>query len=133
MAIKEEMNCQHRPKSIAIEEPSKLGKTEFIISYLNHQQLPFNYIRSALNFNKNSYNDKFKIDVYDDISIPEIRRAGLLKILSVVNEDLLLMLNIFLKENYPAINYQYFYVMKILASLFGVLLMLLIMVMNINI
>jgi hypothetical protein len=79
MAIKEEMNCNHRPKSIVIEGPSKLGKTEFIISYLNHQQLPFNYIRGALDFNKNSYNDKFKIDVYDDISIPEIRRAGLLK------------------------------------------------------
>jgi len=73
------MSCDHRPKSIVIESHSKLGKTEFIISYLNHQQLQFNYIRGSLDFNKNSYNDRFKIDVYDDISILDIRRAGLLK------------------------------------------------------
>ncbi len=79
MAIKEEMNSEHRPKSIVIEGASKLGKTEFIISYLNNQRVQFNYIRGSLDFNKNSYNDRFKIDVYDDISISDIRRAGLLK------------------------------------------------------
>ncbi|QBF24134.1 hypothetical protein ['Catharanthus roseus' aster yellows phytoplasma] len=79
MAIKEEMISEHRPKSIVIEGASKLGKTEFIISYLNNQRVQFNYIRGSLDFNKNSYNDRFKIDVYDDISITDIRRAGLLK------------------------------------------------------
>lgn len=79
MAIKEEMNSEHRPKSIVIEGASKLGKTEFIISYLNHQRVQFNYIRGSLDFNKNSYNDRFKIDVYDDISIRDIKSEGLLK------------------------------------------------------
>ncbi|MBS2126571.1 hypothetical protein J8J04_02670 ['Fragaria x ananassa' phyllody phytoplasma] len=79
MAIKEEMNQIRRPKSIVIEGASKLGKTEFIISYLNNQRVQFNYIRGSLDFNKNSYNDMFKVDVYDDISIRDIKQAGLLK------------------------------------------------------
>ncbi|MGL9687937.1 MAG: hypothetical protein ACQBVK_04215 [Candidatus Phytoplasma sp. TWB_XP] len=79
MAIKEEINCAHRPKSIVIEGASKLGKTEFIISYLNHQKVHFNYIRGSFDFSKENYNDKFKVDVYDDISINYIKSAGLLK------------------------------------------------------
>ncbi|MBS2126637.1 hypothetical protein J8J04_03020, partial ['Fragaria x ananassa' phyllody phytoplasma] len=68
-----------RIKSIVIEGPSRLGKTEFILSYLTHLNLHYNYTRGEFNFSKESHKNAYKVSIFDDISIPEIRRAGLLK------------------------------------------------------
>nr|WP_012297485.1 replication-associated protein [Paulownia witches'-broom phytoplasma]ABR08376.1 replication-associated protein [Paulownia witches'-broom phytoplasma] len=78
-AIVEQLKVDKRPLSIVIEGASRLGKTEFIISYLNNQKVHYNYIRGSFDFSKENYNDNFKVDVYDDISINYIKSAGLLK------------------------------------------------------
>ncbi len=68
-----------RIKSIVIEGPSRLGKTEFILSYLTHINLHYNYTRGEFNFIKESHKNAYKVSIFDGISIPEIRRSGLLK------------------------------------------------------
>jgi hypothetical protein len=78
-AIQKEKDVSHRPLSIVIEGISRIGKTEFIISYLNKNYLQFNYIRGSLDFSKEIYKNEYKINVFDDISIQEIKKYGLLK------------------------------------------------------
>ncbi|MEC4559319.1 MAG: hypothetical protein U9532_04120 (plasmid) ['Conium maculatum' witches'-broom phytoplasma] len=78
-AIQKEKDVAHRPMSIVIEGLSRIGKTEFIISYLNKNNLQFNYIRGSLEFSKEIYKNEYKINVFDDISIQEIKKYGLLK------------------------------------------------------
>ncbi|MGE9276924.1 MAG: hypothetical protein ACQKHC_03565 (plasmid) [Candidatus Phytoplasma pruni] len=78
-AIQKEKDVCHRPLSIVIEGLSRIGKTEFIISYLNKNLLPFNYIRGSLDFSKEIYKNEYKINVFDDISVFEIKKHGLLK------------------------------------------------------
>ncbi|WP_225885844.1 phage terminase large subunit family protein ['Fragaria x ananassa' phyllody phytoplasma] len=68
-----------RIKSIVIEGPSRLGKTEFILSYLSHLNLHYNYTRGEFDFSKENHKNAYKVSIFDDISIPEIRRVGLLK------------------------------------------------------
>lgn len=79
IAITNQLKVEKRPLSIVIEGPSRLGKTEFIISYLNYHRIHFNYIRGSFDFSKENYNDSFKVDVYDDISMNYIKSSGLLK------------------------------------------------------
>ncbi|WP_017193695.1 hypothetical protein [Vaccinium witches'-broom phytoplasma] len=78
-AIQKEKDVQHRPRSLVIEGLSRIGKTEFIISFLNKNLIPFNYIRGSLDFSKEIYKNEYKINVFDDISIFEIKKHGLLK------------------------------------------------------
>ncbi|XXP77623.1 MAG: hypothetical protein AB3N34_03320 (plasmid) [Lettuce witches'-broom phytoplasma] len=78
-AIQKEKDVAHRPMSLVIEGLSRIGKTEFIISYLNKNLIPFNYIRGSLDFNKDIYKNEYKINVFDDISVFEIKKYGLLK------------------------------------------------------
>jgi hypothetical protein len=68
-----------RPKSIVIEGFSRLGKTEFILSYLTHINLHYNYTRGDFDFSKQSHKNAYKINIFDDISIPQIRKEGLFK------------------------------------------------------
>ncbi|MCX2955896.1 MAG: hypothetical protein N3723_02555, partial [Candidatus Phytoplasma australiense] len=68
-----------RPKSIVIEGFSRLGKTEFILSYLTHINLHYNYTRGDFDFSKQSHKNAYKVNIFDDISIPKIRKEGLFK------------------------------------------------------
>ncbi|MBS2126562.1 hypothetical protein J8J04_02590 ['Fragaria x ananassa' phyllody phytoplasma] len=68
-----------RSKSIVIEGPSRLGKTEFILSYLTHLNLHYNYNRGEFDFSKQTHKNAYKINIFDDISISQIRKEGLLK------------------------------------------------------
>lgn len=81
-AIQTQLSVQSlgkRPKSIVIEGPSRLGKTEFILSYLTHINLHYNYTRGEFNFSKQSHKNAYKINIFDDISLTKIRKEGLIK------------------------------------------------------
>nr|WP_015083759.1 replication-associated protein [Candidatus Phytoplasma tritici]AFW98267.1 replication-associated protein [Candidatus Phytoplasma tritici] len=81
-AIETQLSVQslgERPKSIVIEGFSRLGKTEFILSYLTHKNLHYNYTRGDFDFSKQSHKNAYKINIFDDISIPRIRKEGLFK------------------------------------------------------
>ncbi|WP_334347435.1 hypothetical protein [Candidatus Phytoplasma prunorum] len=54
----------HRPRFINIEGTAKIGKTEFIKSFLQHHNIKFNLISGKLKFEK--YNDNAEVDIYDD-------------------------------------------------------------------
>lgn len=81
-AINQQLSVQSlgkRPKSIVIEGPSRLGKTEFILSYLTHINLHYNYTRGEFDFSKQNHKNAYKINIFDDISLTKIRKEGLLK------------------------------------------------------
>nr|WP_013747472.1 replication-associated protein [Chinaberry witches'-broom phytoplasma]AEC45506.1 replication associated protein [Chinaberry witches'-broom phytoplasma] len=81
-AIQTQLSVQslgERPKSIVIEGFSRLGKTEFILSYLTHKNLHYNYTRGDFDFSKQSHKNAYKVNIFDDISIPQIRKEGLFK------------------------------------------------------
>ncbi|MGL9687946.1 MAG: hypothetical protein ACQBVK_04265 [Candidatus Phytoplasma sp. TWB_XP] len=81
-AINQQLSVQslgERPKSIVIEGFSRLGKTEFILSYLTHINLHYNYTRGDFDFSKQSHKNAYKVNIFDDISIPQIRKEGLFK------------------------------------------------------
>nr|WP_012477133.1 replication-associated protein [Candidatus Phytoplasma australiense]ABD04148.1 replication associated protein [Candidatus Phytoplasma australiense] len=82
-AIQSQLSVQSlskkRPKSIVIEGPSRIGKTEFLLSYLTHINLHYNYIRGEFDFSKESHKNAYKINIFDDISIPQINKEGLFK------------------------------------------------------
>nr|WP_012477128.1 replication-associated protein [Candidatus Phytoplasma australiense]ABD04144.1 replication associated protein [Candidatus Phytoplasma australiense] len=78
-AINSQLLSEHRPKSIVIEGESRMGKTQFILSYLTHKNLQYNYIKGEFDFSKKTYKDYYKIDVYDDFGVPEINSQGLQK------------------------------------------------------
>ncbi|KAB8121679.1 hypothetical protein ['Cynodon dactylon' phytoplasma] len=62
----------HRCKSIAIEGPKNIGKTQFIFSFLDLINRPFNFMNGKFDFSKKKYNDEFEVDVYKNFKISYI-------------------------------------------------------------
>lgn len=68
-----------RPKSIVIEGCTRIGKTNFIVSFLKSLNIKFNLQKGDLSFSRKRYSDDALVDVWDDLNIFEIRNKNLIQ------------------------------------------------------
>jgi hypothetical protein len=68
-----------RPKSIVIEGCTRIGKTNFIVSFLKSLNVKFNLQKGDLSFSRKRYSDDALVDIWDDLNIFEIRNKNLIQ------------------------------------------------------
>ncbi|MDO7983832.1 MAG: hypothetical protein Q8764_02610 [Pigeon pea little leaf phytoplasma] len=62
----------HRCRSIAIEGPKNIGKTQFIFSFLDLINRPFNFMNGKFDFSKKNYDDTYEVDVFKNFTISKV-------------------------------------------------------------
>ncbi|PQP79743.1 hypothetical protein C6B37_01345 [Candidatus Phytoplasma phoenicium] len=70
---------QHRPKALIIEGDTRIGKTQFILSYLNSKEIEFNLMKKDFDFTYQNYGDDRLVDVCDDINMFKVREKDVIE------------------------------------------------------
>jgi hypothetical protein len=70
---------QHRPKALIIEGDTRIGKTQFILSYLKSKEIEFNLMKKDFDFTYQNYGDDRLVDICDDINMFKVKEKDVIE------------------------------------------------------